>query len=905
MLVNSAVWLITLYGLPIGFNQASICNTPANTFKCEQVDVANGGGFHITSISISTSSNSYVGQLNTTMTELYFPQVLTIVISVNQYNAYNINLLDYTKNLPKYSLVSIPTFFNGSRLVTLELGESSLANLVIPSTTYLPSLFSLRMGISCFTTTTINLSEQSFPNLSILDIKGKEGNFPINIGVSPTIRNMYASTSSTSTINLSFSNTSTVSEMIFIGSVTLSPKDLSLYPSLTSYNVRSSPNQNNPFPFEGPVPSNMYQLDLRNQSISGTIPSNLLANNPYQLKLLLQNNSQLVGSLGQEYCYISELHIDLTGITSVPDCWWCYYTLTQSLDLQIDSTTLFSYRGNYVITGDGIGFGAGTTSLYLIEPNRKLGGKMNVQMGRSQNISLSLTNSSSDSIMFEVYEMEFSVVDAKMDLKDNQELKISFIIVNPNYPPNVTLDSNRLSFKSYGSSNTLIYSIPTNYILKSDIPSIIVYTQFQTTNITNINAIVTSVVMEPTTYPPKYIYFYGFFGNAGARVSINNTECTVTLSTLIVRRCEFETVPPPSGPAFINVTTDNGIFASSSLLFIPYPPPSNDDCMNRTNNCNGHGTCVNGTCQCDDGWTDDCRLKNEKDPDVIFKPNTTSPTSTFSYKDFIFSFDMVEIQELDIDGNVIKRLESNSWLLNDRSTNDLVSLSYDLVSHQNDSDYSLLNVTSIVEFSNSSRSIQFGDDIIQLGAGSIKVSVNITNWPFTSVLSNLRVLFSTTINNQQSIIGCDDSVNTIASFEQSLNGDSIQYLRVVKDNVQFFGRFIDYCLSDGRKTYSKTQLINTTVIDQDNSIALIGISLPQSQSALLDPDFSALVIDRESFGSGGCNGSESDTKWKIIVGVVVGVVAAAAISVVIVYFVRRLRVHRILTRKPVEMNDRR
>ncbi|EGG15871.1 hypothetical protein DFA_09540 [Cavenderia fasciculata] len=260
-------------------------------------------------------------------------------------------------------------------------------------------------------------------------------------------------------------------------------------------------------------------------------------------------------------------------------------------------------------------------------------------------------------------------------------------------------------------------------------------------------------------------------------------------------------------------------------------------CIINTNNCNGHGSCVNGQCQCDDGWVDDCRLKNEKDTNVIFKPNVTSPTSSFSFNNFTFSFNLVEIQELDIDGNVAKRLESNSWLLNDRSTNDLVSLSYDLVSHQNDSDYSLLNVTSIVEFSNSSRSIQFGDDIIQLGAGSIK----------------------SIINNEQSIIGCDDSINTIESFQQSSNDDSIQYLRVVKDNVQFFGRFIDYCLSDGRKTYSKTQLINTTAIDQDNSIALIGISLPQSQSSILDPDFSALIINPDSYGK--CDSKSDNDRW--------------------------------------------
>ncbi|EGG14550.1 hypothetical protein DFA_12326 [Cavenderia fasciculata] len=880
--VNSAIWLGQLYGLTMT-NETDICNK----FTCQVI----GSERHIIKI----------GQ---------YPECVSIYI--------------YGDTM----ITQVPEHFNQAfpNLINL-LFCSKLIDFAIPPS---PSLVNLLLSISYQSNYTHRFTQQLFPKLEYIISQ----NHGVTIQVASPL--IFAFNSGPGSINPIFSYPESIKHLL-ISDTNPSysfPRDFGLFPNLKALYL---PDSTGPFPITAPLPSKLGSLSYFDSNLTGTVPSNFLSNNPQLSWLDLEDNQLLQGSFGEESCYLERLDIRNTSISSVPDCWWCYYDYTINHYLRTDltkpstincpepqldtnSTNVISANQRVTVTGRNIGWGYGL-DLTVIDANRKLYADLksmniHIPLGETQNVTIQFSAKWNRTVT--VRNIEFSVLNVTMDLKTNQEVIVYYQYAVSNYLPNVTVRNGYIeSLKSVDTNNCTtgcraVYTIPNTFNIDEMI-KVVISTSVQSQTIRSSLIIIKDTIVTSVNLQSSTLNLFGYFGiyyNENGEpqpvigsVLINNTiNCiiaTTTTPTPTFINCTLDQLPT-SGPATISVSVRNGNYSSSSLLFIPYPQPSNNDCKDRTKNCNGHGTCVNGQCQCDQGWVDDCRLKNEKDPEVIFKPNITSPTSSsFSYNDFIFSFDMIEIQELDIDGNIVKRLESNSWLLNDKSTNDLVSLSYDLVSHQNDSEYSLLNVTSIVEFSNSSRTIQFGDDLIQLGAGSIKISVNITNWPFTSVLSNLRVLFSTTINNEQSIVGCDDSVNTIESFQQSSNDDSIQYLRVVKDNVQFFGRFIDYCLSDGRKTYSKTQLINTTVIDQDNSIALIGISLPQSQISILDPDFSALVINPDNYGK--CS-SESDNKWKMIVGVVVGVVGAVCVSVIIFVIVKRIRHHMILNSKSIKMD---
>ncbi|EGG15974.1 TM9 protein B [Cavenderia fasciculata] len=245
----------------------------------------------------------------------------------------------------------------------------------------------------------------------------------------------------------------------------------------------------------------------------------------------------------------------------------------------------------------------------------------------------------------------------------------------------------------------------------------------------------------------------------------------------------------------------------------------------------------------------------------------------------------LQIQELDVDDNVVQELIVDQWNVTDQSGDDLTSLHYRLLI--NSTLYptlsSIVNVTSLIEYSTKDRQLPFGDSIVSVGANSIKVGVNVTGWQYQSILSHLRVVFSTIVNNEQSTIqSCSSS--DIPTFEQILGSDS--YLRVIKNDTQFYGRFLSYSYSDGRKTFSRNELINQTKIVGNNnneSLALIGVHVPQCTFCLLDPDFSALVVNNEKVD---CSSSSSSNTWKIIVGCVVGGAVFIALVIALVFYLR-------------------
>ncbi|EGG22768.1 hypothetical protein DFA_04898 [Cavenderia fasciculata] len=311
-------------------------------------------------------------------------------------------------------------------------------------------------------------------------------------------------------------------------------------------------------------------------------------------------------------------------------------------------------------------------------------------------------------------------------------------------------------------------------------------------------------------------------------------------------------------------------------------------CIQQTSNCYGHGKCdVNGICQCDKDYNpvDNCFTKFIN---TTITPNTTDPTVSFDIDGIDFQFEVVSIQELDFDSNVVRELfiSNYTWIVNAATNNMTTTVDYQLNTTLSSSIlFRLVNVLSTISFSTQARDIQFGDQQLHINPNSIKLAINITNWQYSSNLATLRVVFRTIIINNQSVeFDCNQKEIEPLSYD-SLS--SLQYLRVIKDDIQFNGRFIDVALSDGRPTYSQTQLISMTQSTdiQEQSIALIGINLPQCQSCVLDPDFSPLLIDKSN--DSGCDGGSQSNNWRIIVGCVVGGVGAVAITAAAIIAVKK------------------
>ncbi|EGG15948.1 hypothetical protein DFA_09619 [Cavenderia fasciculata] len=437
----------------------------------------------------------------------------------------------------------------------------------------------------------------------------------------------------------------------------------------------------------------------------------------------------------------------------------------------------------------------------------------------------------------------------------------------------------------------------------------------------------------------KLVSLYGDFGPYGQSnlsIKINNTlDCTVNLKSQTLITCDLEKTPN-YGLSSVQLQLDSLDANVKNILYLRRPSNGGNNgttttassttttttstsggttpdtpqqqCEKQTSHCYGHGICnVNGICQCDKDYNqaDNCFTKFIN---TTITPNTTSPTVSFDIDGIDFQFEVVSIQELDFDSNIVKELfiSNYTWIVN-ASTNNITTIvdyqlnttlsSIPLTNSSTDINsilFQSVKVLSTISFSTQSRDIQFGDQQLHINANSIKLSVNVTNWQYSSNLATLRVVFRTIIINNQTVeYDCNEKEIDPLSYD-SLS--SLQYLRVIKDDIQFNGRFIDVALSDGRPTYSQTQLISLTqsTSNEDESIALIGINLPQCQSCVLDPDFSPLLIEKQSE----CD-SKSNT-WRIIVGVVVGGVGAIAIATASLVYYKKIQLSK-TTNKQMKM----
>eukprot|EP01133_Synstelium_polycarpum_P006611 gene6611-7682_t len=188
-------------------------------------------------------------------------------------------------------------------------------------------------------------------------------------------------------------------------------------------------------------------------------------------------------------------------------------------------------------------------------------------------------------------------------------------------------------------------------------------------------------------------------------------------------------------------------------------------------------------------------------------------------------------------------------------------------------DECLPNSFSPYELLCSQRVLEFAGITTTLPANSIKIAVNVIGWRYRSTLNTLRLVFQTQVSDPPAAVDCGDTVDDI--------GD-INYLKVVKGNVTFYGHFLSVGMSDGRRTYSKNEVINHTT----NGLANIGINMPQCSECLIDPSFSVLIST--TFPSKSC---ESKSKTWLIATVVsiVGVVVIAASLTIFMVIKKRMR----------------
>eukprot|EP01133_Synstelium_polycarpum_P013254 gene13254-15580_t len=154
--------------------------------------------------------------------------------------------------------------------------------------------------------------------------------------------------------------------------------------------------------------------------------------------------------------------------------------------------------------------------------------------------------------------------------------------------------------------------------------------------------------------------------------------------------------------------------------------------------------------------------------------------ASFSVQGYSFKFSIESIEELDVYGNRSKELLTTRWMFNQAVNGPVTKLDYLL---NNTEPTPGLSVITSIEYSTASRVVEFAGQTMNLPANSIKISVNESK---------------------------DCHGNIIPLTGQDI-GNSIKYLSIVKDGVVFYGSFQNHALSNGRPTYSRNELINSTL----------------------------------------------------------------------------------------------
>lgn len=281
------------------------------------------------------------------------------------------------------------------------------------------------------------------------------------------------------------------------------------------------------------------------------------------------------------------------------------------------------------------------------------------------------------------------------------------------------------------------------------------------------------------------------------------------------------------------------------------------------NDCNGRGTCDNGVCNCIPNWSgSSCDTEIQHiDPSV----NGTDVVIAVGEQVY-FSVKLKDISEIAPNSSVVSSFTLNTQNLSGVAevVNNTKTWSYNI---------ELSNAAVIIlRFTmtgNTSLPVTFANITRILQPYSIKLSVEIVNWPFTSYKNVLQV--SMAIEPDQTQL---DQCNFYNS--SSDNSGNVRWTEFTVDQVTLYGSFLDYALVD--------QFTKPMQVKAENSGAILTLTLPHFWvHAVIDPDFSVILgkplkpedpcydqIDKES--------SELHTA-AMVAGIVVGGIALAAMAI--------------------------
>ncbi|EFA76760.1 hypothetical protein PPL_09511 [Heterostelium album PN500] len=325
--------------------------------------------------------------------------------------------------------------------------------------------------------------------------------------------------------------------------------------------------------------------------------------------------------------------------------------------------------------------------------------------------------------------------------------------------------------------------------------------------------------------------------------------------------------------------------------------------------CSENGECLEGVCQCKEGWSGIyCQIdgKDNHNGNDTITPNPQIPEIEVENNGISYKFEVFSITEITDTGDQVKyfNVSEAKWMLESSSnqnishaiTGEIIALKqWSYSANSTSLKYAESMEISFIQYQAPKNSallaktipVSFAGKDFQINIGSHKFTMRVEKWPFQSRLNNL--VFSMRVTNP---VGVKDQCGNLKAPSSN---DTI---------VLSTSEVTSFNIGDGNGNYIVGSMLNTLIVDTIPMVAVhtyiqreghveIDTVVPQFEEfAMVDPDFGLILApNAQTDNRNTCNPTtKKDDNWRVIVGSVVGGTVGVALVAGSALLIRKRRI---------------